>query len=320
MTSSPTIPRSPLAAIDSSSPAGAMALGDASLLGGSMFGALPLPASNRAAAAAVEPVPALRLAVKGLKPGERQLLEGLVKVSQHRTPRLEILHDDRAREADVVMVDAADPAAMAWAHDRPWLARRAVIWIDAAVAAPGHTLLPRPVQWPILPMVLARALEAGPETASAHAAATPVLAAGHAPHVLVVDDSPVMRAQLRSLLEADGYDVSEAGGVSAAMQVIGLRHVDCVLMDVVMPDADGYAGCHRMKAELRGADAVRIVMVTSRASPFDHLHGKMAGCDAYVTKPVDPRHLREVLAQQVGTPRRGVVATAAPVAIPTRRY
>ncbi|HWI84178.1 response regulator [Ramlibacter sp.] len=291
------------------------------LLGGTIFGPTPAPAAVPPAprpplpAAAGEAAPALRLAVKGLKPIERQLLDGLVKVSQRRTPRLEILDDARARQADVVVVDARDPAAMAWAQQRSWLARRAVIWIDGTQAGPGHTLLRRPVQWPILPMVLARALEGGPGTASAAArpaavaAASPPtpLAAAQSPQVLVVDDSLAVRAHLRSLLEPRGYQVTDADSVDGALERISQRRFDCILMDVLMPGLDGYEGCHRIKERLRGADAVPVVMLTAKTSPFDRIRGKMAGCDAYLTKPVDPQHLGEVLAQQVRSGDRGAL-------------
>lgn len=298
------------------------------LLGGVIFE--PAPAPPRASQpqplapvpshAAAEAAPVLRLAVKGLKPIERQLLEGLVKVSQRRNPRLAILDDALAREADVIVVDTRDAAAVAWAHQRPWLARRAVIWIDGTEAAPGHTLLRRPVQWPILPMVLARALEGGPGTAGnapsapvdagAAPAAAPV--AAHAARILVVDDSLAVRAHLRSLLEPRGYQVTEADSVQAAMARVKEGRFDCVLMDVLMPQVDGYEGCHQIKATLRGADAVPVVMLTSKGSPFDRIRGKMAGCDAYLTKPVDPQHLGEVLAQQVGV-RTARAAPAVPV-------
>ena len=306
------------------------------LLGGIMFGGAPLapaaPAANPPPpAAAVGPAPVLRLAVKGLKPVERQLLEGLVKVSQRRTPHLVILNDMLAREADVVVIDTRDADAMAWAHQRPWLAQRAVIWIDGTDAAPGHTLLRRPVQWPILPMVLARALESGPGTAAGAPRSTappattaPRAAVGATPQILVVDDSLAVRAHLRSLLEPAGYDVTDADSVAAAMQQIEQRRFDCVLMDVLMPQVDGYEGCSRIKAKLRGADALAVVMLTSRGSPFDRIRGKMAGCDAYLTKPVDPRQLAEVLAQQVARPRRAAAPAQPPRAIPnpfpTRRY
>jgi two-component system cell cycle response regulator len=266
-----------------------------------------LPASEPAApvpAGAVAPLVFLRLAVQGLRPVERQLLEGVVKVSQRRTPRLEILGNDQAREADVVMIDAGDAQAMAWARRHPWLARRAVIWIDGTEPAPGHMLVRRPVQWPILPMLLARALETGPRSAASSAAAVVprgrlVAPSGQAPQILVVDDSLAVRAYLRSLLEQRGYGVTDADSVEVALQGLAGRKFDCVLMDVVMPGIDGFEGCRQIKARTRGAHSVPVVMLTSKGSAFDRIRGKMAGCDAYLTKPVDPRHLMEVLALQV---------------------
>ena len=285
-------------------PAAALAHSD-NLLGDSIFGPAESAPQAPIARVAAKAAPALKLIVKGLQPSERQLLESLVKVSQRRTPRLEILPDRQATDADVIVIDTLDAGAMAWAHGRSWLERRAVIWIDGIEAPNGHTLLARPVQWPVLPMVLARALESGPGTAAAAAPAAAYAAAAIAPlavcapQILVVDDSLAMRAQLRSLLEAGGFVVTDVDSVEAALQAVGRRAFDCVLMDVMMPQTDGYEGCRQLKSKLRGANAVRVVMLTSRGSPFDRLRGKMAGCDAYLTKPVDPQQLSEVLAQQV---------------------
>lgn len=323
----PNESRSAPGVVDITEPSRTMPLSDDALLGGDVFGAAPAVrvSARPSGPHAAEDVPPLRIAVKGLKPVERDLLLELVKVSQRRTPRLEIVDDRRARNADVVVIDTRDAAAMAWAHDRAWLAQRAVIWIDGAEAAPGHTLLRRPVQWPVLPMVLARALEAGPDTARAafapaegHRAVVPLLAGGFTPHVLVVDVGAATRAQLRALLEPAGYAVTEADGVATALREIEQHHFDCVLMDVVMPGTDGYEGCHRIKSGPHG-NTIPVVMVTSRGSPFDHLHGKMAGCDAYLTKPVDPRLLAEVLAQHAGRPQPPRADPRGPV-IPTRRY
>ncbi len=285
-------------------PAGAHG-GSDDLLGSSIFGPAESAPQAPIARVAAKPAPALKLVVKGLKQIERQLLEGLVKVSQRRTPRLEILADKQATDADVIVIDTRDPAAMAWARHHPWLERRAVIWIDGTEARSGHTLLRRPVQWPILPMVLARALESGPGTAAAAAPAPGYAAAAlaeppvRAPQILVVDDSLAVRAHLRSLLEPRGFIVTDADCVEVALQTVSRRAFDCVLMDVLMPETDGYEGCRQIKSRLRGANAVPVVMLTSKGSPFDRIRGKMAGCDAYLTKPVDPQHLNEVLAQQL---------------------
>ena len=247
--------------------------------------------------------PALRLLVRGLERDERQLLDGLVRVSLRRSPRLEILEEHEAARADVVLIGANDSAAVSWARQQAWIDSKAVIWIGGSGPVPaGHTIIRRPVQWSILPILLARALENGP-------GAPPVSQAAplDAPHstfrgrfsdrpILVVDDSLAVRNHLRSLLEAGGFAVSEADSVSSALRILSHERVDCVLMDVLMPGLDGYEGCRQIKSLLRGSHAVPVVMLTSKSSPFDRIRGKMAGCDAYLTKPIDPLHLGDVLA------------------------
>jgi two-component system, cell cycle response regulator len=286
------------------------------LLGSSIFGPLDPEPVTRPPAVAAKIAPALKLVVQGLRPVERQLLEGLVKVSQRRTPRLEILDSDRATEADVIMIDTRDPAAMSWTRHHTWIETRAVIWIDGTEAPAGHTLLRRPVQWPILPVVLARALEGGPGTAargmSSVAVAAPGASALSAPQILVVDDSLAARAHLRSLLEPRGFVVTDADSVEVALQSVAQRAFDCVLMEAVMPEVDGYEGCRQIKARLRGESAVPVVMLGSKGSAFDRIRGKMAGCDAYETKPVDPGRLGEVLAKLVRAAPTQRVAAAMP--------
>ena len=272
-------------------------------------------------------VPALRLLVKGFSEMEHRLLQGTVKLSQRRSPRLDLLEDARAESADVVMIDGRDPESMRWARQQAWLARRAVIWVDTAAAPQGHTAVRRPVQWPILPMLLARALEHGPRDASdpTHAAAAPAAGAASSSDsattrpVLIVDDSLAVRAHLRSLLEARGISVTLADSAEAGIEAAAATHYGCILMDVLMPGIDGYEACRRIKATPRSERRrTSIVMLTSKASPFDRIRGKMAGCDAYLTKPVDTTQLYEVLMQFIAAdphrPRDSLDAhaTAAP--------
>ena len=271
--------------------------------------------------AAVDAAPALKLVVRGFNPMEHSLLQGTVRLSQRRSPRMELLDYSEVANADIVMVDTRDAKAQAWAKGEAALAGKAVIWVDGAVAPRGHTLAKRPIQWPILPMLLARALENGPDSRNNHnpsreqAAPNPVGSAPAAESLplLVVDDSLAVRAYLRSQLEQRGYQVAEAESVQAALDLVGKTAVACVLMDVLMPGIDGYEGCKRIKARLRGVANVPVLMLTSKSSPFDRIRGKMAGCDAYLTKPVDPKQLHETLAQFVRAPSRAAppVLTAA---------
>lgn len=254
-----------------------------------------------------EVVPTLKLYVRGLERDERQLLDGLVRVSLRRSPRLEVLDEQDAGAADVVLIGATDRAAVAWTQQQAWVDEKAVIWIGAnEPVSTAHFVIRRPVQWSILPILLARALERKPSAAGA-AARAPV--AGHVPakppsrtatrSILVVDDSLAIRNHLRSLLERSGFDVSTVDTVESALKVLAHQSFGCVLLDVMMPGIDGYEGCRQIKNLLRGNQAVRVVMLTSKSSPFDRIRGKMAGCDAYLTKPVDPGQLGDVLAQQM---------------------
>lgn len=243
----------------------------------------------------------ITLGVKGLSVRERQLLEGLVRLSQrdtrHRTLRLELVSDDNVQQADVVLIDAEDPAALTWARQQSWIANKPVIWLDAQRAAPGHTITRRPVQWSVLPVVLSRAIENGPRpTVAADMKAAPP-AADKRPHVLLVDDSTIARTQLRNLVALRGCDTTDAASVEECLALAARERFDMVFMDVLMPGTDGYEGCRRLKAAKRTAGDLPVVMLTSKSSPFDRIRGKIAGCNAYLTKPVDAQQLDEVLAQ-----------------------
>lgn len=268
------------------------------------------------------PAVTLKLYACGLEPDERQLLSGLVRVSLRRSPRLQLLEESQAGDADLLLVGATDSAAVSWARRQTWINAKPVLWIGAnAPVNAGHTVIRRPVPWSILPSMLARALEQGP--GSLHASRPAPLASGQLPlqsgHVplvttgqgvgsasragsgaiLVVDDSLAIRNHLRSLLESGGFSVTLADDVESAMKVMSRTAFDCVLMDVLMPGVDGYEGCRQIKAARRGDKSVPVIMLTSKSSPFDRIRGKMAGCDAYLTKPVDPQQLGEVLVQHL---------------------
>ncbi len=261
----------------------------------------PLPPLPPAVPTPATLPPALQLFVRGFNDTEKKLLEGTVRLSQRRLPRLALVPEADVADADLMIIDGSDAEAVTWVEARPWLARKKTIWIDSQQPRPGHTESQRPVQWPLLPMLLARALE---QTRGAQAQPTspgfetPVATPPRASRVLVVDDSLAVRNHLRSLLEARGALVSQASCVSDALKAlgaVGANHFQCALMDVLMPDMDGYEGCRRIKSLKASIGVLPVVMLTSKASPFDRIRAKMAGCDAYLTKPIAPALLYETL-------------------------
>jgi twitching motility two-component system response regulator PilG len=231
----------------------------------------------------------LNLLVVGFSHSERKLLNAVVELSKRRPLRLNMLSASEGELADVVLIDSADTQARDWISNQLWLQQKVAIWVDEPEGF-GRTVLRRPMQWVSLPIVLTRLLEQAPEKRTA--------ATGNG-SVLVVDDSIAVRGQLRSLLEGRGLPVTDVGSAEAAIQTAANSYFDCILMDVIMPGIDGYDACRRIKANASGGNQSAIVMLTSKSSPFDRIRGKMAGCDAYLTKPINPDQLYEVVSRHI---------------------
>ena len=123
--------------------------------------------------------------------------------------------------------------------------------------------------------------------------------------VLVVDDSATVREFMKGRLAPFGFNVDYAASGEEAIGLTGKRFYTCIFLDVVMPGADGYQVCKMIKS-IRGVRKSSIVMLTSRGSPFDKIRGTMAGCDAYLTKPLD----EDKLLHTIGKLLPNAVATA----------
>lgn len=271
---------------------------------------------------ATEPRQPLRLLVKGFAGFDMRLLEGVVKLSKLSTPVLDLVDDSGLSTADVIMIDGKDSQAVAWAQqNKQWLLQRAVVWVDAPYAVPaGHTSLQRPVQWTGLPVILSRAMDdavsyveismaaaQGGQVDQAPQIEQDVLSApapeaakqSSKPSILVVDDSAAVRGHLQSALGAVGYEVTAVDSGEAAIMAVSVRPYDCILMDVLMPGISGYDACRRIKSMPLHDRLIKpaIIMLTSKSSPFDKIRGRMAGCDAYLTKPVLKSELMRVLAE-----------------------
>ncbi|MBZ5640074.1 MAG: response regulator [Acidobacteriia bacterium] len=110
------------------------------------------------------------------------------------------------------------------------------------------------------------------------------------PSILVVDDSNLLRGILREELEAEGWEVhlAEAGGTAVEM-ARDLRP-DVILLDVVLPDMDGYEVCRSIKS-VEATSAIPIVMLSSHNELKDKLAGFEAGADDYLTKPFFTKEL-----------------------------
>jgi diguanylate cyclase (GGDEF)-like protein len=104
--------------------------------------------------------------------------------------------------------------------------------------------------------------------------------------VLVVDDVPANVRLLRAHLRSVGFEVTEANSGQEALDRLQERTFDLVLLDVMMPQLDGFETCKRIKQGARTRH-VPVILVTSLNDVHDKIRGQTAGADDFVTKPFD---------------------------------
>jgi CheY-like chemotaxis protein len=109
---------------------------------------------------------------------------------------------------------------------------------------------------------------------------------GRPVHVLVVDDNPANLKLLRVALETEGYETTSAVDADDAIRALQLRRPDLILMDVQLPGMDGLDLSRRLKADPT-THGIVIVAVTAYAMKGDRQKALDAGCDGYLTKPID---------------------------------
>lgn len=109
--------------------------------------------------------------------------------------------------------------------------------------------------------------------------------------VLVVEDQPDLAEGLRRSLQAEGYDVEVARFGERGLEVLRLRPVDLVLLDLMLPDISGFEFLETLRA---GGSVTPVLILTARGAEFDTLTGFRLGADDYVVKPF---RLLELLAR-----------------------
>jgi len=118
--------------------------------------------------------------------------------------------------------------------------------------------------------------------------------------ILVVDDEWNMRNLLRIYLIKEGFEVKEASSGMEALTMIDKHEFDLVLLDVMMPDMDGW----QVLKAIRAKDNVAVLMLTARSETKDKVYGLGIGADDYLTKPFEPE---ELIARVFSLIRRSVI-------------
>lgn len=122
--------------------------------------------------------------------------------------------------------------------------------------------------------------------------------------ILVVDDEKAMVKALIDNLECEGYEVDSAGGGENALACLAAKKYSLVILDVMMPDIDGFEVVQRMHDS---GNKTPVIFLTARSVDEDKILGLGLGADDYVTKPFN---LRELMARVKAVLRRTTIATS----------
>jgi DNA-binding response OmpR family regulator len=117
--------------------------------------------------------------------------------------------------------------------------------------------------------------------------------------VLVVDDEPNIVMSVEFLMKRAGFEVEVARNGREALTALEGTPPDLILLDVMMPEFDGYEVCERIRAR-PDWNATKIIMLTARGREVEKERGLALGADAYVTKPFSTRDLVEQVKQMLG--------------------
>jgi two-component system cell cycle response regulator DivK len=119
--------------------------------------------------------------------------------------------------------------------------------------------------------------------------------------VLYVEDNQENRVLVRRILQAEGYNVLEAGSAQQALEIVLSQPPDLILMDINLPEVDGYTLTSQLKS-IPSLGRIPIIALTANVMKGDRERTLEAGCDGYIQKPIDvdtlPHQINRFLAAQ----------------------
>ena len=128
------------------------------------------------------------------------------------------------------------------------------------------------------------------------------------PTVLYIEDHPDNMTLVRRILQKDSYTLIEAGTGLMGLSIAESQDLDLILLDINLPDIDGYEVARRLRQSSRAALAhTPIVAITANALKGDAEKALRAGCNHYVTKPINIQDLIEMVESLTRLPQEEIV-------------
>ncbi|MES2319921.1 MAG: response regulator transcription factor [Pseudomonadota bacterium] len=126
-----------------------------------------------------------------------------------------------------------------------------------------------------------------------------------AQRILMIEDDQRLAGMVVTYLSSNGYEVVHAGTGKGGLELLRAEPFSLVLLDLMLPDADGLELCRRIRALEAPLASIPIVMLTAKGDPFDRVVGLELGADDYLPKPFEPRELLARLRAVLRRPNLG---------------
>jgi CheY-like chemotaxis protein len=110
--------------------------------------------------------------------------------------------------------------------------------------------------------------------------------------IMIVDDNATNLKLASDVLEIEGFQVVRCSDAEGALAALGEKHPDVILMDIALPGIDGLELTRMLKANA-ATRHIRIIALTAFAMKQDHERALAAGCDGFITKPIDTRRFKD---------------------------
>jgi two-component system cell cycle response regulator len=235
------------------------------------------------------------VAAVGLPMHEQKVLRSIFTLSLRRPRSYTLSHLTADPSPDILLVDGDDQSAVVeWRE----LCRReqAKATLPTVMVTQAGTLPEARLYLLRRPLLAPRVLSTLDQIAEKTPTMPPATAVWQY-KALVVDDSAPMRKQIELELGLLGIvaDYAESGEQAYALLTDGTTY-DLIFLDVLLPGIDGYKVCKTIKKD-KLRKHTPVIMLTGKGSMFDHVRGKLAGCDTYLTKPVARERFQDVVKQ-----------------------
>lgn len=261
----------------------------------------------------------VRIAPMNLAPNEEDMIRSALQSTGstgHETSRYVLLGNSSLKEAQIVIanISTQDLNRTNQLLKRVYGVKTTIFVVGDATAAQGagykYVISRKDLDQSLVPLldtVTRDELDAGYKMQFSNTAATAAAAPARnvepekpraqGPSVgraLIVDDSPSVRTQMNLYLSKRNFECRLAQNSEEAIRAIKQARFDIIFLDIVMPGADGYQACKAIKA-IETTRHVPVILLTSKNSPIDKIHGIMSGCDKYLTKPLRASELEGLL-------------------------